>query len=689
MTRRLLLLTVFPAIAACGGASAVLQEAGQALEDADRARAAKRYPAAVKHIERALALVERLPNEAPRSPDARALAAGTLTIAGLKIGDVRTTLLIRAKVRAAASRDPGACALLLAERAGGERDRTRARRAVVDRLSQGPPEGRRLAGLAARWIERTDARAQALGKVSAAHARHREPKRALALAEEALAAARAVDNVLRKPAVLGAAVKTFLATGHADRALAVARTIPQGDPKTAALTTIAMALGKAGRGEEATVVLTEALDASETIERPAHRALRLAGLAEIYARGDAAGGARKLLTRATKLAGQLAIRDQEAALAAIVAVWALMRDAANGAKAARLIPSEPERGEALRLLALSGGSPALLSDAIATLKSTDALSAALAGQASGLQSAGRGDMALETASRIPSPLVKAQTLITLARQGRTEALVEAADEASRAVFQDRDRAATLTRLAVTLLTLGRGEEAKAALRDAYSEAGSRPDRLLAIARAARDESQPKVAHGALRQASTAALKTKDAAARATQLLEATLQLVALTDGPDVTRGIAGALAAISHVELEGVQARLLTLLTKLLKPAGRAASPHLDGVFTAIMALGDKNRRSANLHRLAAAYAALGRFDGARRAADAIGTPLEVDAALVEVAEEAAGTGRFALAVATAEGCSSALHRATALAGVAYRWNKAGRPSDRALSAALTRVVTR
>ena len=697
---------------ACGGAGALLEEAETAIADAGRAENARKYEEAYGQFERAIAALDRIVREYPQSEAATRIRTKTQKVGRHTVQELKEVLVPRSRMRAQAGTDLAACALHTAASATSPKMRDAALEAVTTALTH--PKTKRhaahalvVADFTVRYVEDGKTRSALLCRVARAYHRSKAPEKALAATEAALGAAREIAFVADKPVALREAVRTFTSQGRFDRSIAVARTILDPNVRAHTLGELGFEVARAGRGEEATIVLEEAVQASELVTEPADKALRFAELAVTFALGRAPAGARSLLGKARALAQGLPITPKEAALAAIARGYAKIPDIGAAIDAALEIPSGTERGKALGSLVedaeqaaeqtKDGGGLTAIATALEKVTDLDARADSLTACAKALGRLGRHADALQVALRIPMPPTRARTLTELGPICETDEVYEAAGKASRAVFEDSARAEAMARLAGTLAYNGRIDAAKAAIReavdiaDAAQAADVRMARQTAVGLAALEGRQAAIAHAALVRALGTSSQITDPASRGTRLIETARGLVRVGAGEEIAAAVGQVVKAVAEVELEGTQARLLTALTRELPSFGRAAALHLEAIGRAIRSLEGQDRRASNLARLARAYAALGRFDDARAVADALtkakGGFVAADPVLVELAAAAARAGRFPLAANTAEAIHSPLHRARALAETALVHLVAGSPKDPALAASLRRLA--
>src|SRR5271157_5797212 len=324
--------------------------------------------------------------------------------------------------------------------------------------------------------------AQVLGRVGMDDASTR-------FCNDALAAARQIDDPDQRANALAAVAKTFALTGKVDDALVAARQIDDPYQRATALAAIATALAQAGKPDDAQKALDDAqkalidavaaahqivdpnrriavvwnsvfvsfaeagmvddtLAAARQIDDPSRRALALAYAGGLFAQAGKAQDARKTLNDALTAAHQIADPGTPA--------YALAAIAKSLAQAGRVNDALAAAGQ---------------------IADTNQQAAATAAVAESLAQAGKVDDALAAARQIGDPYRRATALAAvaplLARAGKPDDAQKALADALTPAHQIDDprlRAAALTTVGQSLAQAGNPDDAQKALTDAFDAA---------------------------------------------------------------------------------------------------------------------------------------------------------------------------------------------------------------------------
>jgi len=635
MMRCFSMVLAIVALVGCGGPDAFMTEASALAEAALQQDKARNYESALARREQALALLARIELDHPSSDAARSIKRGAARVGPHPVAEFRETIVPRSRLTVRAMSEPAACAVHLAATIKEAAARDRASSAVAAVLGAEAAH-KALARRAALSIRPGQDRVDALLATGAL--------------SDGLTAARGLSSVQQRWRAVYSAVLAMAKAKQFNEAVAAARS--NADPRFRAkgLSELAFALAAEDRGDEASIVLDEALKAARLVSEPQHQAELLANIGDIYARGGAIGGAQRLLGQATQVAAGLPVGPKERLLLPIVKTLASLPDITGTLRAVSAMADPEQRGQALVAVAgvwaTTDGTGRGLTSAIeiaADLKVDEARSAALAALAGAQSRLGDAVAARKTAERIRVPEVRAEAIIEIAARHKTPALWAAArDQASR-VFEDHKRAAMLARLAAALGRAGDMAGGNTVLEQAWKAAESGPNtaarvrRLLAIAEAASAVKQKTVARAALKRAAALAAGIKDPLTRASEHSHITLIYALGGHHAQAGKAMLIAIREGGTLQFEGTKVRLMLGLARLFERIGpQASAAALEPMRAVVDGIEEPARRTGLALLVARGFAAQRRYQDAAGLLGSVGSSAERAEVLSAVAVEAA-----------------------------------------------------
>jgi tetratricopeptide (TPR) repeat protein len=517
-----------------------------------------------------------------------------------------------------------------------------------------------------------------------------EPDQARLAAAEALDAARNVPEPALSRALFSA-VKAFAKARDTQTAIAVARTIPDPNRRSAALANLAEELVRAGDADHA-LRIAEELESPFDVGELARELVTVGRFRDILKVARAFADPEKRLRAETRVAEALAkaglVDDalgianelsEPYTFAVVAAAMAQGERVADLLHAAATVPNVRQRERAFGNIAEEFVRLERLDTfraAAAVFHDTSSHSLILAGLARALAKAGRHQEAVDTARMIRNLETQSQALVFIAEvtagHGRTaDAVVLAAG------LLPKDQRSAFTWIAETLIKQGQGGQ----LRQTVEAIADERVRSSALAGFARALAKTGNIEQALALATT--IEDPDVFATLTQTSSASGGLAAILDaaGAQSTseaqraafRAIAGELVYLGDTgELEALAPRIADESTRHLAlgevAVALARSGRTESAAAIAREIADPRKRSDTAARIAEALLALGRFDEAARAArettdsDAIG----------HVAEALAQAGRMDESAALA----ATISHPYALADLAEAFTRAGRAGD-------------
>src|SRR5271157_2363165 len=373
--------------------------------------------------------------------------------------------------------------------------------------------------------------AQVLGRVGMDDASTR-------FCNDALAAARQIDDPDQRANALAAVAKTFALTGKVDDALVAARQIDDPYQRATALAAIATALAQAGKPDDAQKALDDAqkalidaVAAAHQIADPFQRAMALASAGRLFLQAGKPQDARKTLNDALAVARQIVDPNRRIAVVwnSVFVSFAEAGMVDDTLAAARQIDDPSRRALAL---AYAGGlfaQAGKAQDARKTLN--DALTAAhqiadpgtpayaLAAIAKSLAQAGRVNDALAAAGQIADTNQQAAATAAVAESLAQAGKVDDALAAARQIGDPYRRATALAAVAPLLARAGKPDDAQKALADALTPAHQIDDprlraaALTTVGQSLAQAGNPDDAQKALTDAFDAARQIKDPSVR--------------------------------------------------------------------------------------------------------------------------------------------------------------------------------
>ena len=651
----------------CGGASALLTQATEKIQAADAALSRGAYADAVSGHDAARRLLDRLHSDFPGSSQAREVDARTASLGAYTVEHWQDRVVPEAELAMRALSDPSAAAVWIGNRIKDQRTRDDTLLEVARALGAAKNP---LAVVAAERL--FDPAKRAIALMSAAGANPRT------IIEKAARAANEVLSVQARWETLGYVARALILTGKFKLAVDVARRIPDPHWRAQSLIQTGFGLAASDRGDEATTVLEEALEASKAISDGHHQAQAFVAMADVYGRGGARDGALSLYARALDLARALPISQQESVVVGVVTGVAGL-DPDKALDAVTVAPSSSGRADALEGMAKSlsefkvaGAAAALLGAGAlaktldgrdrdrAVLALADTLSTLDAGLAQGL------------ASSAGSPETRAAVLLKAAQTGRTPQAFRRAVEAARAIFDDASRGAVLAACAASMGRAGLMDLASSVLSEAWKIAGSgdapaRVRRLAAMAETLLRVGQKGPGTAALGRAVDEAAKITETLTRASELSQLASLYAANDRDGEASRVILLAVEAAMSLEFEGTRARILNGLAQLLAQGGPVDPKPLGPLLKAAMAIQDADRRTPILEKLSPILTAHGRLEEALQAAGAVASPSERFGLLAEIAVAAARVNPQRAVALLEQQVTSDSARASALARMTFK----------------------
>ncbi|MFT5433923.1 MAG: hypothetical protein ACI9OJ_004635 [Myxococcota bacterium] len=648
-------------VAGCAGPSNLIEQATGELASADTAARAGNFDDALRLQRAAIETAARISVEFPESNEAGLVQRRSLELDGMSLKQLENRVVPASEIRVRGAADLNAASVFLGIASPTKRDDALV--VISERLAKARPAD---ADVAARWLSTPDARIGALLAAAKGYLAARNVDKHDATVARAAAAAREVDPVIERWPLLEKVTDAYLNSLRFDSAVAVARSIPEPAIRARALGASGNGLAADGRGREATIVLTEALEAANAIDAAHPQCVAWVRLARPYVLGGATDGARSLLVRIAKRSKEMSSAESDPILAVVAGLYALLGDYDSALTTVDSIDLPDERAAAFVAIAADAASGEGLLKVLhhAQGRNGEDMWAAQGRVLSAFGQFVPAEVVVREAAAISDPATRARTLLAVAAKKPNGLLYAGALAATLTIYEDTERAEVMAKLALAFAGGGHVDAGNQVLEEAIDAANkastptARVSQLLSISRAIVAAKQPAAAESLIAAGLQQAATITDALTSASKTTDLAI-LAVEAKSSHAPKAVGAAAKQSIKLEFQGSRASALIRVADLLARLGSRGEGAARDVLAATKSLDDAGRRDMVRRRVAPALAAAGKVD------EAVALVMGDDRALSLVCAAAATHSHVEAALGVVRSITEPALRAMALSEIA------------------------